>query len=149
MPAAASTGEWPLPTPEDEAWGRIDTHLQPDLWPAMIDPTQIVLVILNLAINARDAMEVGGALTMNAGCYGRETREVLVSAWGYDRTGARRDFALADFGYTYRHSEAPADIVWVEATYEGTADDPAAIQARMAEITARLRQASAQAEAAA
>ncbi len=40
--------------------------LEPDLadglWPAMIDPTQIELVILNLAINARDAMEVGGTL---------------------------------------------------------------------------------------
>jgi UDP-N-acetylmuramate dehydrogenase len=80
---------------------------------------------------------IGGALTMNAGCYGRETKDVLVSAWGIDRTGARRELALADFGYTYRHSEAPADIIWVEAIYEGTADDPAAIQARMAEITER------------
>ena len=80
---------------------------------------------------------IGGALTMNAGCYGRETKDVLVSAWGYDRTGARRDLQLADFGYTYRHSEAPADIIWIEAVYEGTADDPAAIQARMAEITER------------
>jgi signal transduction histidine kinase len=43
---------------------RIDIVLQSDLWPAMIDPTQIELVILNLAINARDAMEVGGALTV-------------------------------------------------------------------------------------
>ena len=43
---------------------RIETVLQPDLWPAMIDPTQIELVILNLAINARDAMEVGGTLTV-------------------------------------------------------------------------------------
>jgi signal transduction histidine kinase len=42
----------------------IVTRLQPDLWPAMIDPTQIELVILNLAINARDAMEVGGSLTV-------------------------------------------------------------------------------------
>ena len=42
----------------------IETVLQPDLWPAMIDPTQIELVILNLAINARDAMEVGGAVTV-------------------------------------------------------------------------------------
>ena len=41
---------------------RIETALQPDLWPAMIDPTQIELVILNLAINARDAMEVGGTV---------------------------------------------------------------------------------------
>jgi signal transduction histidine kinase len=46
---------------------RIETGLQPKLWPAMIDPTQIELVILNLAINARDAMEVGGALTVETG----------------------------------------------------------------------------------
>jgi signal transduction histidine kinase/CheY-like chemotaxis protein len=45
----------------------IKTVLQADLWPAMIDPTQIELVILNLAINARDAMEVGGALTVETG----------------------------------------------------------------------------------
>ena len=83
---------------------------------------------------------IGGALTMTAGCYGSETKDVLVSAWGYDRTGARRAFALADFGYSYRHSEAPADIVWVQATFQGRPDDPAAIEARMAEITARREQ---------
>ncbi|MEJ1160657.1 response regulator [Prosthecomicrobium sp. N25] len=43
---------------------RIETVLKPDLWPALVDPTQIELIILNLAINARDAMEVGGALTV-------------------------------------------------------------------------------------
>jgi signal transduction histidine kinase len=43
---------------------QLETELQPDLWPAMIDPTQIELVILNLAINARDAMAVGGRLTV-------------------------------------------------------------------------------------
>ncbi len=43
---------------------RISTVLEPGLWPAMIDPTQIELVLLNLAINARDAMEVGGSLTV-------------------------------------------------------------------------------------
>ena len=80
---------------------------------------------------------VGGALTMNAGCYGAETRDRLVSAWGYDRAGARRDFTVADFGYAYRHSQAPADIIWVEATFQGLADDPTAVQARMDEITAR------------
>jgi len=80
---------------------------------------------------------IGGALTMNAGCYGAETKDVLVSAWGYDRSGTRRELALADFGYTYRHSEAPADIIWVEATYEGRSDDADAVQARIAEITAR------------
>lgn len=83
---------------------------------------------------------VGGALTMNAGCYGSETKDVLVSAWGIDRTGARRDFALADFGYAYRHSQAPADIIWIEATYEGQPDAPDAIQGRIEAITARREQ---------
>jgi len=42
----------------------IDIRLQRNLWPALVDPTQIELIILNLAINARDAMEVGGSLVV-------------------------------------------------------------------------------------
>ena len=80
---------------------------------------------------------IGGALTMNAGCYGSETKDVLVSAWGYDRSGQKRTLQLSDFGYSYRHSQAPEDIIWVEATYRGRPDDAEAVKARMAEITAR------------
>ncbi len=80
---------------------------------------------------------IGGALTMNAGCYGSETKDVLVSAWGLTRAGERVDYALADFGYTYRHSRAPADIIWIEATYRGTTDEPEAVAARISEITGR------------
>ena len=80
---------------------------------------------------------IGGALTMNAGCYGAETKDVLVSAWGFDRAGERRAFDLADFGYSYRHSEVASDVIWIEATFQGRPDDPDAVAARMAEITAR------------
>lgn len=80
---------------------------------------------------------IGGALTMNAGCYGSETKDVLVSAWGLTRSGERVDYALADFGYTYRHSEAPADIIWVEAVYRGTPADPETVTAKINEITSR------------
>ena len=80
---------------------------------------------------------IGGALTMNAGCYGCETKDVLVSAWGLDRSGEQRVLALEDFGYTYRHSAAPAEIIWIQAQFQGRPDDPAAVKARMDEITAR------------
>ncbi len=43
---------------------RIETVLRPGLWRALVDPTQIEMIILNLAINSRDAMEVGGALSI-------------------------------------------------------------------------------------
>ena len=80
---------------------------------------------------------VGGALVMNAGCYGGETQGILVSARGVDRNGARRELALADFAYEYRKSHAPGGIIWTEATFAGTRDDPEAVKARMDAITTR------------
>ncbi|WP_409431892.1 UDP-N-acetylmuramate dehydrogenase [Litorimonas sp. RW-G-Af-16] len=80
---------------------------------------------------------IGGALRMNAGCYGTETKDVLVEAVALDRRGRRCVMSLAELGYTYRHCAAPEDLIFVSATYEGTADEPAAIQSRMDEITAR------------
>ncbi len=83
---------------------------------------------------------VGGALTMNAGCYGAETKDVLQAARGVDPAGELREWALADFGYTYRHSTMPPGMIFTEAVFQGRPDDPAAIEARMAEITARREQ---------
>ncbi|MFN4289113.1 MAG: UDP-N-acetylmuramate dehydrogenase [Brevundimonas sp.] len=83
---------------------------------------------------------IGGALTMNAGCYGTETCDVLVSAWGLNRAGERVDYQLADFGYSYRHSQAPSEIIWIEAVFQGRSDAPDAVQARIDAITARREQ---------
>ena len=81
---------------------------------------------------------IGGALTMNAGCYGSETKDVLVSAWGFDRSGEIVSYSLEDFGYTYRHSTVPpGEVIWMQAVFQGRPDEPAAVEARMAEITAR------------
>jgi UDP-N-acetylmuramate dehydrogenase len=81
---------------------------------------------------------IGGALTMNAGCYGRETKDILVSATGYDRTGEMRVWENEDFGFTYRHTVVPENSTfWVQAVFRGTPDGPAAVKARMDEITAR------------
>jgi UDP-N-acetylmuramate dehydrogenase len=82
---------------------------------------------------------IGGALTMNAGCYGAETKDVLVEAYAVTRAGERITLSNADLGYSYRKSaRAAADpLIFTGALFAGTADEPAAIEARMAEITAR------------
>ena len=82
---------------------------------------------------------VGGACMMNAGCYGSETKDVLVEAYAIDRAGERRTLSNADMGFSYRKAAAAAGgaLVFTGALFGGTADDPAAISAGMDEITAR------------
>jgi UDP-N-acetylmuramate dehydrogenase len=78
---------------------------------------------------------IGGALRMNGGAYGRETKDALIEARGIDRRGRLRRLALADMHYAYRHCGAPDDIVFTQALFQGTAGDPMAIAAEMDEIT--------------
>ncbi len=82
---------------------------------------------------------IGGACMMNAGCYGSETKDVLVEAYALDRRGDRRTLSNAEMGFTYRKSAAAAagDLIFTGALFGGTPDDPAAIEARMEAITAR------------
>ncbi len=80
---------------------------------------------------------IGGALTMNAGCYGRETKDVLVEATVITRSGERVTIPASEFGFTYRHNALPDGLIFLDATFQGEPDDPAAITARMAEITAK------------
>ena len=80
---------------------------------------------------------IGGALTMNAGCYGSETKDVLVSAKGVTRDGDFVTISVTDFGYSYRYSDYEGDVIWVEATFQGRQDDPTAVSERMEAITAR------------
>lgn len=80
---------------------------------------------------------IGGALRMNAGCYGTETKDVLVEAVALDRTGRRIIAPVSELGYAYRHSDAPEDWIFIEAVFQGEADDPAAVTERMTAITER------------
>ncbi|HVY33692.1 MAG TPA: FAD-binding protein, partial [Caulobacteraceae bacterium] len=82
---------------------------------------------------------VGGACVMNAGCYGSETKDVLVQAYAVSRSGERVTLTNAQMGFTYRKSAAAAqgDLIFTGALFAGTPDDPSAIAARMDEITAR------------
>ena len=82
---------------------------------------------------------IGGALRMNAGAHGGETKDVLVSARGVDRNGAIREFSVADLHMTYRHSGAPEDVIFTSALFQGRPGDPAQILAEMDRITAGAR----------
>jgi UDP-N-acetylmuramate dehydrogenase len=85
---------------------------------------------------------VGGALVMNAGCYGSETKDVLVEAYALTRSGERLTLSNAELAYSYRKSARAAaePLIFLGGLFEGRPGDPAAIEARMDEITARREQ---------
>jgi len=103
---------------------------------------------LNVALTARDhglaGVEflsgipgtVGGALRMNAGAYQGDLAQVLVSAEAVDRTGKVHAIAADAMGFSYRHSEAPADWIFTAARLRATPGDQLAIARRIAEIDA-------------
>ncbi len=84
---------------------------------------------------------IGGALRMNGGAYGGETKDILIEARGVDRAGTLRTFSNAEMGFSYRHCSAPEDVIFTGATFEGRAGNAEEIAAEMAEIK-RKREAS-------
>ncbi|MEI9401547.1 UDP-N-acetylmuramate dehydrogenase [Mesorhizobium argentiipisi] len=74
---------------------------------------------------------IGGALRMNAGANGVETRERVVEVRALDRKGNLHTLSNADMGYAYRHSSAPAGLIFTSAIFEGFAEDKAAIKTAM------------------
>jgi UDP-N-acetylmuramate dehydrogenase len=77
---------------------------------------------------------IGGALRMNAGAYGSEVEDVLVSARVVDGTGGIRDLAAPDLGFAYRSCAVPADWIFVGAVLRGRRDDLQAIAQRIEAI---------------
>ncbi len=81
---------------------------------------------------------IGGALRMNAGCYGTETKDRLISAEFLLRDGTRREISAGDLRFGYRSAQGwPEGAVAVSATFQGEPDQPEAVRARMAELVAR------------
>jgi UDP-N-acetylmuramate dehydrogenase len=78
---------------------------------------------------------VGGALRMNGGAYGRETKDALIEARAVDRRGRIHVLSNADMHYSYRHCGAPDDYIFTQAIFAGERGDSAAIAAEMEKIT--------------
>jgi len=74
---------------------------------------------------------IGGALRMNAGCYGREIKDVFVEAKAVTGSGNIVTLQAADMGFIYRKSSVPDDLVFLEAVLQGEPGNPDEIRARM------------------
>ncbi len=79
---------------------------------------------------------VGGALRMNAGAHGGETRDVLVEARAVDGAGRVHVLSSVDMNFTYRNCGAPADFIFIGALFQGTPGDPAEIEREMEDVAA-------------
>ncbi len=79
---------------------------------------------------------VGGAVRMNAGAYGREVADILVSAEVVLRSGELRTVTRDELAFTYRHAQLPDDAIVVAATFAGVPGSPAIIGAEMDRIAA-------------
>jgi UDP-N-acetylmuramate dehydrogenase len=78
---------------------------------------------------------IGGALRMNGGAYGRETKDALIEARAVDRQGRVHVLRNGDLGFHYRHCSAPEDFIFTQALFQGEPGDPAVIAAEMDKIT--------------
>ena len=67
---------------------------------------------------------IGGALRMNGGAYGGETKDVLIEARGVDRQGNVRSYVNGEMGFAYRHCGVPDDIIFTTAVFHGRAGNP-------------------------
>ncbi|MGA9438215.1 MAG: UDP-N-acetylmuramate dehydrogenase [Pseudolabrys sp.] len=77
---------------------------------------------------------IGGALRMNGGAYGGETKDVLVETQGVDRQGNLRKFTIGEMGFSYRHCGVSEDVIFTAAVLQGRAGAPEEIAAEMATI---------------
>jgi UDP-N-acetylmuramate dehydrogenase len=101
---------------------------------AMVSRAAQAAGVAGLAFFSGIPGSIGGALRMNGGAYGGETKDVLIEARGVDRAGNQCTYSNADMGFSYRHCGVPEDVIFTSAVFQGRAGDPATIAAEMAEI---------------
>lgn len=77
---------------------------------------------------------IGGALRMNAGAHGIETKDVLEAVRAVDRAGNVHELSVEEMGYSYRHSSVPADFIFTQAIFKGTPGEPSEILKQMEDV---------------
>jgi UDP-N-acetylmuramate dehydrogenase len=74
---------------------------------------------------------------MNAGCYGREIKDIFVEATALDGRGNQVRLTPAEMNFVYRKTQVRDELIFIDALFEGTLDKPEAIRARMEELSAK------------
>ncbi|WP_227271444.1 UDP-N-acetylmuramate dehydrogenase [Roseobacter weihaiensis] len=80
---------------------------------------------------------IGGAVRMNAGCYGSYTADVLVEVDAVTRRGELKTLRAADLQMAYRQSQLPEGWIITKAVLEAPKGDPEKLQTRMTEQLAK------------
>jgi len=77
---------------------------------------------------------IGGALRMNAGANGAETKDVLIEATGVGRDGKKLNFTNAEMKFVYRNAGVDPSVIFTSARFRGAIASPEAIRLRMNEV---------------
>ena len=113
-----------------------DTHIRAG---AMTPDKRVAALALDMSLGGFHFYHgipggIGGALRMNAGANGVETRERVVEVRAVDRKGNLHVLTNAQMGYTYRNSAAAKDLIFTSALFEGYPSDKVEIQTKMDEV---------------
>ncbi len=77
---------------------------------------------------------IGGAIAMNAGCYGSDISQILISAKAIDFAGNIIELTNSDFGFFYRGSKITKNLIFIEAIFEGKHSSSEAIAKKIADL---------------
>ena len=74
---------------------------------------------------------VGGGIKMNAGCFGKEFKDILCSVQAIDKLGNVRTIPSSNIKFEYRKNDLPEDLIFLSASFRGTKSDSIKIQSEM------------------
>ena len=74
---------------------------------------------------------VGGGIKMNAGCFGKEFKDILCSVQAIDKLGNVRTIPSSNIKFEYRKNDLPEDLIFLSASFRGTKSDSLLIKSEM------------------
>ena len=80
---------------------------------------------------------IGGAIKMNAGCFGREIKDILISIQAIDKTGNVLTIAAEKINFDYRNNNLPDNLIFLSASFKGKKKDSNKIREEMLQLKIR------------